>query len=102
MQKTPLDDFLFFKYDLGGKVLVGQYRLYKGSVYYWDDGPQAESSMQQLQLHAGKIVATSKVYIKDDVSVYQSYDRLDEADAKTFTDIGGGYGKDARHVVVHT
>lgn len=95
----PLDDFWFFEYGKGGEKLLGNYRRYKDKVYYWDAGGQAVPAMILLDLDVQKIVVNSKYYIKDDENVYADNDfEMKNVDAKSFVDLGIGYGKDKDNI----
>lgn len=95
----PLDEFWFVFYDKGGENLGGNYRKYKDWIFYWDNGPQAAASMVKLNLDASQFTTQSKYFIWDQNVVYPNdFNPVKSAEAKTFEDLGNGYGKDARNV----
>jgi len=100
----------------GGTDLGNNYKLYKGRIYYWDDGsPQAPSSMFEIDADPASFVSFTSVYCvkdsdcagygKDSKKVFINGSEIVGADPGTFVLIGTdpglyGYSKDKDKVYV--
>ncbi|NTU66464.1 MAG: hypothetical protein HGB08_00915 [Candidatus Moranbacteria bacterium] len=100
----------------GGADLGNNYKLYKGRIYYWNDGsPQAPSSMSEIDADPASFVSFSSAYCvknadcagygKDNEKVFINDFEIVGADPGTFVLMGTdpglyGYSKDKDRVYV--
>lgn len=106
-----LDDFWFLTYDEGGKSLGGNYREYKGEIYYWDAGPQAAPAMILINADPGSFTILKDEYCasdscleyaKDDKKVFHASYEVNGADPETFHVLKGSFAKDKNYVFYDT